>query len=70
MPQSSDPIAVQPHVTFSGWIRQRPRGQWKLFCRAATEQDAWEALLREAPAGTDKLVRRGDADPNWDGRPR
>lgn len=70
MPEPSTPTAAQPHVSFTGWIRRRPRGQWKLFCRAATEQAVWGILLREAPAGADKLVRQGDADPNRDGRPR
>jgi hypothetical protein len=50
-------------ISWTGWIR-RGRGPWRLFCRAATEQAALDVLLRDAPAGVDKLVRAGDGDPN------
>jgi hypothetical protein len=53
-------------VSFSGWIRNGLRGKWRLFCRAATEQAVLDILMREAPRGSDKLVREGDGDPNDD----
>ena len=54
--------------TFTGWIRRGLHGRWRLFCRA----DTLTLLLRDAPLGSDKLVRQGDADPNLDApsRPR
>lgn len=51
-------------VSWSGWIRRSPRGRWRLWCRAATEQAVLDELLKRAPAGSDKLVRLGDSDPN------
>ena len=59
---------VDPLISFAGWIRRRPQGHWRLFCRAATEQACLDELLRRAPAGCDKLVRQGGADPNDDDR--
>jgi hypothetical protein len=54
-------------VSYTGWIRNGLRGCWRLFCRAATEQAVLDILMREAPRGSDKLVRQGDGDPNNDG---
>lgn len=54
----------------TGWIREGSIGRWVLFCRGETEEDCWGELLWGAPSGADKLVRRGDADPNLDRRPR
>jgi hypothetical protein len=47
--------------SYSGWIR-RGRGPWRLLCRGASEQAVLRELLRYE--GWNKLVRRGDADPN------
>ncbi|HEY7427436.1 MAG TPA: hypothetical protein VH682_24595 [Gemmataceae bacterium] len=54
-------------VSWAGWIR-RGKGRWRLFCRACTEQRVLDMLLQEVPAGVDKLVRQGNADPNLEGR--
>jgi hypothetical protein len=55
----------RPPVFWSGWVR-RGKGRWRLFCRAATAEACWAELLSKSPAGRDKLVRQGDADPNTD----
>lgn len=58
-------------ISWTGWIRSQPsgpRGRWKLFCSAATEQACLRMLIDKAPTGCDKLVRQGDADPNEDKR--
>jgi len=54
---------------FTGWIR-RGRAPWRLFCRAATHEGCLAEMLRRAPAGADKLVRQGNADPNLDRKTR
>jgi hypothetical protein len=66
------PIIETSVVRYSGWIRFGLRGRWRLFCRAAREQAVLDILMREAPRGSDKLVRQGDRDPNDDepSRPR
>jgi hypothetical protein len=69
MVETTLPSAVQQGESWSGWYRRTPRAQWRLFCRAATEQAVWAILLRHAPSG-DKLIRLGDANPNRDARPR
>jgi hypothetical protein len=53
-------------ASYSGWIRRSPRGRWRLWCRAATEQACQEELRKSAPRGADKLVRQGSANPNED----
>lgn len=55
--------------SFSGWARRLgKRARWVLICRAATEEACWEELLKRVPPGEDKLVRRGNANPNGDKR--
>jgi hypothetical protein len=57
---ADNPASAGPY-SFSGWIR-RGRGPWRLHCRGASEAAVLRELLRYR--GCDKLVRRGDADPN------
>jgi hypothetical protein len=49
---------------FTGWARQGKRRPWLAVCHGRTADEAWDALLDHAPAGTDKAVLAGGLDPN------
>ena len=53
------------HLSVSVWLRTSPRSRWKLWGRFADEAAARQALARRWVPG-EKLIRRGDADPNED----
>jgi hypothetical protein len=46
---------------YSGWIRFG-RGPWRLICKGTSEAAVLQKVLHYR--GCDKLVRKGDSDPN------